>query len=265
MFKRKEEENVEEGILSMVEEGHEQGVIEETEVRMIHNILDFDDKYAREIMSSRNKIFALQKDMPIDEALPLCLETHYTRYPIYDEDIDSIVGVLHLKDLVKAYLENPDNTVETVTEKAMFIHPTFMISKLLKKMQSEKIHMAVVVDEYGQTDGIVTMEDVLEEIVGNILDEHDNEMGAVSKAVDDSYIIDGFMSLNDVEELLSDIEFPDKDIETLNGFLLYSLGRLPNRQAIVPVDYGGYRFLPIDISGNVIRKVKVTKLSEVSE
>ena len=262
MFKRLDEEKVEEEILSIVEEGHEQGVIHEDEAMMITNILEFDDKCVRDIMIGRSRIFALDKSEKISVVLPKVLESNYSRCPVYDGEIDNIIGVLHLKDLIAAYLKDPEKPIETITEETMFIHPTFEISKLLKRMQKEKNHMAIVIDEYGQTDGIVTLEDIIEEIVGNILDEHDEDDNQIKKTADDAYIVDGLMSLNDLEELLPDVEFPEGEVETLNGFLLYKLGRLPEENENIKIDYGGYAFTPLLIKDNMILSVRIEKQPE---
>ncbi|MCR5149497.1 MAG: hemolysin family protein [Eubacterium sp.] len=259
MFKKKDEEKVEEEILSIVEEGHEQGVIHEDEAMLITNVLDFDDKCARDIMTSRSRIFAIEQEELIKDALPKVLESQFSRCPVYDNEIDNITGVLHLKDLIAAYLKDPGKTVGSIKVNTMFIHPTYEISKLLKKMQKEKTHMAVVVDEYGQTDGLVTLEDILEELVGNILDEHDKEEYHFRKTADDGYVVDGMLSLNDLEELLPDTDFPDGEVETLNGFILYQLGRLPEDNEQIKVDYGGYIFKPIEIKDNMVRLVKIEK------
>ena len=259
MFKKKDEERVEEEILSMVEEGHEQGFIEEEEAEMISNILDLDDKIVRDIMTSRNKIYAVPKESIIGDIIEECLESGFSRYPVYDEDIDNIVGVLHLKDMTAQYLESPDIPVTEVMDEAMYIHPTYDITKLLKKMQKEKNHMAIVLDEYGQTDGLVTLEDILEEIVGNIWDEHDEETEEVSETYGDGYLVDGMIKLHDLEELIEDLEFPDTDIETLNGFLLYKVGRFPKLNENIKIDYGGYLFEVLEIEDRLIKSVKISK------
>ncbi len=261
MFKKKDEERVEEEILDLVEEGHEHGFIEEEEVEMISNILDLDDKIVRDIMTSRNKIFALSKDETIDNILESCLESGYSRFPVYDGDIDNITGAIHIKDIIKVFLKDPEEIIENVTDEAMYIHPTYDISKLLKKMQKEKNHMAVVIDEYGQTDGLVTLEDILEEIVGNIWDEHDEETEEVSETYGDGYLVDGMIKLHDLEELIEDLEFPDTDIETLNGFLLYKLGRFPKLNENIKIDYGGYSFETTEIEDRLIKSVRITRLS----
>ena len=263
--KKVNEEKVEEDILSMVEEGHEQGVIEENEVEMISNIFEFSDKNARDIMTSRQKIIALEDKVNVDEALKFALENSFSRYPVYEEDIDNIIGVVHLKDLIAAYIEDPKQNIKEILDEPIFIHPTFNISKLLQKMQNEKIHMAIVLDEYGQTEGLVAMEDIIEEIVGNIFDEHDEEEVDNIKSISrDAYLISGDAFLNEISDELS-IEFPDEDFETLNGFLLYKLERIPDENEKIEIIYQGYKFTPIKISDKMIRLVKVEKTKEEDE
>ena len=260
--KKVNEEKVEEDILSMVEEGHEQGVIEENEAEMISNIFEFSDKNARDIMTSRQKIIALEETVDVEEALNFALENSFSRYPVYEEDIDNIIGVIHLKDLIAAYLKDPKQNIKEILEEPIFIHPTFNISKLLQKMQNEKIHMAIVLDEYGQTEGLVAMEDIIEEIVGNIFDEHDDEEVENIKSISrDAYLMNGEAFLNDIADELS-IEFPDEDFETLNGFLLYKLERIPEENEKIEIIYQGYKFVPVKISDKMIRLVRVEKTNE---
>ena len=160
------------------------------------------------------------------------------------------------------YMKDREAPIETIAREANYVHPTQNISKLFKKMQSEKIHMEVVIDEYGQTEGIVAMEDILEVIVGNILDEYDEEEHEIVRLGDNnSYLIRGMARLDEIEELL-DIEFPDEDIDTLNGFILYQLGRLPKEEENIDIIYQGYSFKPIDIHDKMIVQVKVTKYVE---
>lgn len=260
--KRVDEEKVEEEILSMVEEGHEQGVIEDNEVEMISNIFELGDKNARDIMTNRQKIIGMESTLDVEEALKFALENSFSRYPVYEEDIDNIIGVIHLKDLISEYLVNPHTGIIDIMEEPIFIHPTYNISKLLKKMQSEKIHMSVVVDEYGQTEGLVCMEDIIEEIVGNIFDEHDEEEESDIKRVgDNEYLIDGGASLGEIKDLF-DIDFPDEDFETLNGFLLYMLGHLPDENENIKISYRGYDFLPVKVCDKMITLVRVIKNKE---
>jgi putative hemolysin len=258
MSKKRDEDRVEEEILSMVEEGHEQGFIQEDEAEMISNILDLDDKVARDIMTSRSKLFAVDGEKTVGDVLEECLESGYSRYPVFEDDMDHMVGVLYLKDLVNSYLKNPEESVSNVADTAMFIHPTYDITKLLKKMQREKSHLAIVLDEYGQTDGIVTLEDIIEEIVGNIYYEHDNEETEIQHTYDDGYVVDGLISLNDLKEIIDDIEFPEEDIETLNGFMLYKFGRFPKAGENILIEYEGYIFEAVSIEDNLITKVRIT-------
>lgn len=259
------EEKVEEEILSMVEEGHEQGVIEENEAEMISNIFEFSDKYAKDIMTSRQKIIAIENTVDVDWALHFALDNQFSRYPVFEEDIDNIIGVVHLKDLITAYLNNPKTPVTDVIEEPIFIHPTYNISKLLQKMQLEKIHMSIIIDEYGQTEGLVAMEDIIEEIVGNILDEHDeDEEISVRKLHNGDYLVKGDAELDELEDAI-EIEFPDEDFETLNGFLLYKLGRLPMEDEKIEISYQGYKFIPVKISDKMITLVKIVKLNEQEE
>ena len=213
-------------------------------------------------MTSRQKIIAIDDKIDVEEALKFSLENNYSRYPVYEEDIDNIIGVVHLKDIIAAYMENPKQNIKEILDEPIFIHPTFNISKLLQKMQSEKIHMAIVIDEYGQTEGLVAMEDIIEEIVGNIFDEHDEEDAISIKSISrDAYLINGEANLDDVADELK-VEFPDEDFETLNGFLLYKLGRLPVEDEKIEIIYQGYKFIPVKISDKMVRLVRVEKIKE---
>ncbi|MDD6137310.1 MAG: hemolysin family protein [Lachnospiraceae bacterium] len=259
------EERVEEEILSMVEEGHEQGVIEETEVEMISNIFEFSDKNAKDIMTSRQKIIAMDNTMSVKQALQFALDNPFSRYPVYEEDIDAIIGVVHLKDLISMYMKAPEAEVTTAIEDPIFIHPTFNISKLLQKMQHEKIHMAIVIDEYGQTEGLVAMEDIIEEIVGNIFDEHDEESEeVVNQLANGTLMVHGTASLAELEDLL-EIEFPDEDFETLNGFLLYEFGRFLEQDENAEIIYQGYKFTPVKICDKMITLVRIERTKQDKE
>lgn len=256
------EEQVEEEIKSMVTEGHEHGVILEDEAEMINNIFEFGDKEARDVMSPRQKIVGIDAAISLEEAMNLMLEDGFSRYPLYQEDLDNIIGVLHLKDAMRYYMKNKDVPLTEIAREPFFVHPTQNISKLFNDMQMKKIHMAIVVDEYGQTEGIVAMEDILEVIVGNILDEYDEEEHDIIRLdQENSYLMRGLARLDEVSELL-EIEFPDEDIDTLNGFLLYELGRLPIEGEEINIVYQGYSFHSMDIHDKMIVQVKVTKVRE---
>lgn len=258
-----DEEKVEEEIISMVEEGHEQGVILSDEAEMISNIFEFGDKDVKDVMTVRQKITGIPKEESLEDALQVMLDDGFSRYPIYDEDLDNIVGILHLKDAMRCYMKDKNTDIMSIAREPYFVHSTQSISKLFKEMQSKKIHMAVVVDEYGQTEGIVALEDILEVIVGNILDEYDEEEHDIVKLGEtkDSFLVRGMTKLEELADVLS-IEFPDQDFETLNGFLLYQLGRLPVEHEEIEIIYGGYSFMPVDIHDKIISQVKVTKIQD---
>lgn len=267
--KKSAEEQMEEEIRSIVEEGQEQGFIEENEAELITNIFEFNDKEAKDIMTSRQNLVGIPHDTKISDAIKLVMDNKFSRLPIYEEDWDNILGVVHLKDIVEKYFEDPEAMVTDVMEEPFFIHPTLGISKLLSQMQRLKTHMAIIIDEYGQTEGIVCMEDIIEEIVGNIYDEHDDEHydsddSDIKKISDSKFIVKAMTRLEEVSEAL-DTEFEAPDIETLNGFLLYKLGRLPKPDEPIEIIYGGYKYVPLKHDDKMISLVEVTKLPKEEE
>ena len=260
------EDNVtEEEIMTMVNEGHEQGVILASEAEMITNIFEFGEKEAQDIMTHRKNIIAIDGNNTIDETFSIIIYESNSRFPVYDRDIDNIVGVLHFRDLMKIYADCSKREKSLIELKeellydAHFIPETRNINALFKAMQSKKIHMAIVIDEYGQTSGIVTMEDILEEIVGNIMDEHDEEEHFITHEADGSYIMDGSTMLDDIEDIL-DIEFEDKDYDTLNGFMIFYLGKIPEEGESFEIEYCGYVFKIINVESKMIKKVNVKKI-----
>lgn len=264
LFNRKaEEEKVEEEIISMVSEGNEQGLIHDDELEMITNIFEFSDKEAKDVMTARSNVVAVDKDLSMDETMELMLDNNYSRYPVYEDDIDNVIGILYFKDFVKSYLEDKNQDIRQIMSEPHFIHPTHNIAKLFKKMQKAKIHMAVVVDEYGQTEGLVTMEDILEEIVGNIFDEYDIEEKDIAKA-GDAYLVNGKAELSEIADIL-DIDFPDEDFQTLNGFMLFELERLPYENEAIDIVYQGYRFITTGSKNKMIGQVKITKVEKTKE
>lgn len=244
------EKVTEEDIMYMVNEGHDQGVLEASEAEMITNIFEFDDKVASDIMTHRKNVVALESTMTLKETVDFIVkEANNSRFPVYEEDIDNIVGVLHMRDVLyfaeqKEYLDKPISQIDGLLRSAHFIPEAKNINALFKEMQSEKIHMEIVIDEYGQTAGIVTMEDILEEIVGNIMDEYDNEEPDIVVRENGSFQLSGMTPLDDVEDAL-EMEFDEDDkdnFDTLNGFLISRLGHLPEDDEKGQVVFGGYRF-----------------------
>lgn len=270
-----DDDNVtEEDIMSMVNEGHEQGVLEADETEMITNIFELGDKEASDIMTHRTNMTALDGSMSLKDAVNFILnEGINTRYPVYKEDIDDIIGILHMRDAM-VYAEKAEYADKSLTDipgllrEANFIPETRSIDTLFKEMQSGKIHMEIVVDEYGQTAGLLTMEDILEEIVGNIMDEYDEEEDFVTAMEDGSYIMSGLTPLDDVMEIL-DIQFPEEDsdtYDTLNGYLISRLDRIPQEDENPQVEYSGYTFKVIKAGNKMIESVLVAKSqAEASE
>lgn len=264
-----DEENVtEEDIMSMVNEGHEQGILEADETEMITNIFELGDKEASDIMTHRTNMTALDGAMALRDAVDFILnEGVNTRYPVYGEDIDDIIGILHLRDAMAAAEKDENKTqrlrdIPGLLREANFIPETRSIDTLFKEMQSGKIHMEIVVDEYGQTAGLLTMEDILEEIVGNIMDEYDEEEEFITAMEDGSFVMNGLTPLDDVMETL-DIQFSQEDsdtYDTLNGYLVSRLDRIPQEDENPEVDYGGFRFKVMKAGNKMIESVLVSRL-----
>lgn len=258
------EENVtEEEIISIVNEGHEQGVLEADEAEMISNIINFDEKTAEDIMTHRKKIVAINSEMTIEEALPFMLKESFSRFPIYETNMDNIVGILHLKDVMKYYLDPKlkNEPLINVAREPYFIPDTQSIDVLFHDMQLKKIHMAIAIDEYGQTAGLVAMEDILEEIVGDILDEYDEEEELITKLEDGIYLIRGDANLEELQDLI-DIDFLEEDLEnydTMNGLIISRLDHIPSIDEKAVVEYGKYQFEIVEVSKNVIRLVKAIR------
>lgn len=258
------EPEIEDEIISMVNEGHEQGVLETSEAAMINNIIEFVDKEAGEIMTNRSNILAIDKETGLIEALNFMLENNNSRYPVYDENLDHIIGILFLKDAMRFHakdeaLDKPVSEIKGLVRKALFIPETMNINDLFKTMQSKKTQMAIVIDEYGQTAGLIAMEDILEEIVGNIMDEYDVEEKHIRKRGQDSYIIDGFTALSDIENALN-IKFDVENFETLNGFMISRLDRLPAKNEKFSTEVCGYEFSISEVENRIITKVFVKKI-----
>lgn len=261
--RRNSEQVTEEEIISMVNEGHEKGVLQASEAEMIHNIFEFTDKEAKDIMTHRKHICALDGTMEFYQVLDRVLEESYSRFPVYLDDIDNIIGILHIKE-VMVFSRNPEvmnmqiKDIKGLFTDAEFIPQTRKISDIFQKMQAKKAHMVIVVDEYGQTSGLVAMEDILEEIVGNIFDEHDKEYKLIEKLPGGSFRMHGMADLDDVGKVLG-IEFEEDDYDTLNGFLVSQIDKIPADGETFSVSYGGYIFDVGKVEHKMIQSVRITK------
>lgn len=254
----------EDEIIDLVDEAHEQGIIQENEAEMIQNIMKFSDKDAKDIMTHRKNMHVLQDDMTLEEAIYFMTQQSNSRYPVCHEDLDNIIGFIHIKDALiqqmqKEYQKMTLVQIPQLIRNVAFIPETRGIDSIFESMQLKKVHVAIVVDEYGQTAGLLTMEDILEEIVGNILDEYDESEEFIQPQFDESILMDGLTPLEDVEEVLS-IDLQDQDFETLNGYLTSLLEHIPTEKD-KEIVANGYCFQILSVKNNVIQKLRVEKIS----
>ena len=263
-----EDDVTEEEIISMVNEGHEQGVLLASEAEMIHNIFEFGDKEAKDIMTHRKNLIAIDGNLSYNDAVSFIIENSKSRYPVYLDDIDNIIGVLHIKDAFAFAQKNEVfrtsiKDIPNLIREVDFVPETLNIHTLFKMMQAKKSHMVIVVDEYGQTSGAVAMEDILEEIVGNIEDEHDEEESLIRMNPDGSYLMNGLASMPEVIELLK-LPVEEDAFETLNGFLVSLLEKIPNDGETAKISMYGYDFNILKVEDKMIREVLVRKAQNVS-
>ena len=256
----------EEEIRSMADVGHEEGAIEEEEKELIHSIFEFGDTVVREVMIPRPDMIAVEAGTKLKEVLTLMLKHGFSRVPVFEKSMDNIVGLVYAKDVMRR-LHNgkrtrKELTVEEIARPAMFVPESKKIAELLREMQRNKTHMAIVVDEYGDIAGLVTMEDLLEEIVGEIADEYDRGESLVEPVDDNTLRVDGKLPIDELEELVG-AELPDEEWDTVGGLLAGVLGRLPKRGDEVTV--GGVTFRVEKVKGRRIAKVLVTQPSKVGE
>ncbi len=249
----------EEEILTLVDAGHSGGTIEEEEKEMIYSVLQLDQTLAREVMTPRMDIIAVEIEATLEEALAKFVESGFSRIPIYEDTIDNVSGLLYAKDLLRYWRHNGQTdtsmTIRELLRPAHFVPESKRADELLKEIQSRKVHMVIVVDEYGGTAGLVTIEDMLEEIVGDIQDEYDfHEEDEYIELGSDEYIVDASMDLDDFNELL-DINLPTEDSDTLGGYIFVLLGRLPVGGEVMETDDLTLRVDTLE--GRRIRKVWV--------
>lgn len=247
----------EEEIRTLIDAGEEEGIIEEDEAEMIYSIFELGDTLAREVMVPRIDVVAVDVNTSMLEALDVIMEAGHSRIPVYEETIDNVLGLLYAKDLLP-YLRDgrTDVPLESILREAYFIPETKKASDLLTELQKRRVHMAIVVDEYGGMAGLVTIEDLLEEIVGEIMDEYDTEEPFVEFVADDEYIFDARVDLDDLNRLM-EVELPTEDSDTLGGFIYSALGRVPAVGS--QVVFGDLVFRVESVSGRRIKKVRVQR------
>lgn len=255
----------EEEIISMVNEGQEQGVLQASEAEMIANIFEFGDKEASDIMTNRQNIVAVDGKTKLRECIHYMLQERISRYPVFEDNLDHIIGIIHFKDAMRAHAENekldcPIEEIEGLIREANFIPETRNIDLLFKEMQSSKYQMVIVVDEYGQTSGLVAMEDILEEIVGNILDEYDEDDEYIEETGNDEYLIEGMTPLDELEEKLN-ISFHEEEFDTLNGFLISRMEHIPDEGEEFEINVDDYNFKVLTVENKMIQTVLVRKIT----
>lgn len=260
-----EETMTEEEIRMIVVSSGQKGVLDKRESKMIENILDFDDTEVSSIMTHRTELSALDANSTKEQVFEFVKNEQFTRFPVYKDSIDHIVGILHVKDLIK-YMMDPNQTfnLKNLLRKPYFIPDSKKTSELFRELQQAKAYIAIVLDEYGGTAGIVTIEDLLEEIVGNIFDEYDEIDEEIKEVGPGVFEIDGLVNIDDVEDIVK-AGLPTDDYDTLSGFILGQLGRFPNKGEHVEIDYKNYRFEVLEYTDNVIEKIKITKIFDDSK
>ena len=259
-----EEESVtEEEIKMMVDQGEEKGTIKEEEKELINNVFEFNDITASEIMKHRKDIFAVDINISNDELMEELSkeEYRYSRIPVYDETIDEIKGILYIKDVLKN-IGKKNFKVKNVVKDAYFVSQTRLINEVFKELQKNKMQIAIIIDEYGGTAGLITMEDILEELVGDIYDEYDKEEKEFEKIDENTYIIVGSMPIYDVNKLLN-ANIPEGDYDTLSGFLQEKLGRIPEEEENPIIETKEVTYKIEKYEDKRILKVKACKNNEI--
>lgn len=257
-----EERVTEEDIVSMVNEGHEKGVFLASEAEMITNIFEFSDKEVKDIMTHRTNIVAVDGNITLNEAVAFMLQETYSRFPVYLDDIDNIIGIIHLKDTMIFHEQDCYDSwrlvdIEKLIRQVEFIPETRNINVVFKDMQREKLHMQIVIDEYGQTSGIVAMEDILEEIVGNIQDEYDEEEENILQKDENTYLVNGMTTLEELNDRLG-ISIEDEDYDTVNGYLISKLDRILSEGEHPELEIDGILYKVLEVRGKMISKVQLT-------
>ena len=254
-IKAKEKVITEEEIISMIKIAEEEGSIKEIEEKMINRIFKFDDINASEIATPRRDMIMLESKLKIKDAFKLFLRKNHTRMPIYEKQKDNIVGIVHIKDLMK-HMQGKSKSISKIMYKPYFIPEVKKLSDLLRQFQKRKEHMAIVIDEHGSVTGLVTLEDVLEEIVGEIMDETDIIAPNIKKIGKTTWIINGKTDIDEVNEKLN-MKLKGKDYDTLSGFILKLTGKIPKEND--EIVYNKFKLKVEELEGNRISKIRVEK------
>jgi CBS domain containing-hemolysin-like protein len=256
------EEVTEEEVQAFIDVGEEEGILEPSEGKLIHSVVEFGDRMARELMTPRIDVQAFNAGGSVEDLARMFSESKYSRIPIYQESIDSITGIVHMKDVFDTIVKKESKTVAELARPPYFVSESKKVSELLREFQSEHLQVAVVVDEFGGTAGIITIEDIVEDIVGDIGDEHEAVEATVVDLGNDEYLVSGLLRVETLEEML-DAHFAGEDYETVAGMIFTTLGRVPKSGTVVPKN--GYRFEVDRADRRRIYRVKISRDPEWQE
>lgn len=231
------------------------------EENMIINIIKLSSITVKEIMVPRVDLVSINKDLPYEEIVKLIEEKGRTRLPVFDENYDNIIGVVHAKDMLKFQKRNKEYNLESIIRPAYFVPETKPINDLLKEFREKRVHLSVVVDEYGGISGIACLEDIIEQIVGEIQDEFDDEAADIVEISEDCYLVNGRLSLNELNDGIN-ADFEAEDIDTLGGLIYSITGKIPSKNE--KIEYRNYIFTIESISDRKIRRVKIERLKDKS-
>lgn len=245
---------------TMVNVGQEEGVLEEDEQKMIHNVFEFGDSTAQDIMTPRTDMVAIPYESTFEELIQVFNKEKFSRIPVYKESIDDIVGILYIKDFI--FHDNKNFSIDTYLREAFFTYESKSVKELFEEMRNERMNMSIVVDEYGGTEGLVTLEDLVEEIVGEILDENDEEEDFIEEVNDNEYIVSGGTKLDDLNENLN-MDLHSEDFDTIAGYVIGIFGKIPDEEDFV--DDMHYTFHVLNVDKNRIEKLRIIRKEVVEE
>ncbi len=248
----------EEEIKTLLEVGEEHGALEKTERDMIHSIFELGEISVREIMVPRTDMIAIEVNTPLAKVLEILRKCGHSRLPVFEERIDNVIGILHAKDLMTSYPFKEEIDLKKIIRAAHFVPEAKTIDELLKQFQEQRVHMSIAVDEYGGTAGLVTLEDVIEEIVGEIQDEHDAERALWVRVDENTVLIDAKLDVETVNEVLEDDVIPvEDDFDTLGGFLLAEIGDFP--EAHTQIEYHNYDFIVEEVRHHRLGRIRIVR------
>jgi len=247
----------------LVKQSQKSGAIKDDNYQIIQNAFDFSELTAQQVMVPRKNIFALSIETPKDEILREVIENSYSRIPVYEDDIDNVLGIVFAKDILQANIQNPDWQLRDLLRPVQYVYNSAKLNRVLKDFQTKHIHLGLVIDEYGGTEGMISMEDILEELVGEIQDEHDDETAPVTKNEDGSFQISGIAPLHDVNNFLP-VPFPEnRQYNTFNGLVLNRLGRIPpGNETFI---FEKYEVTVVARKQNILTQLKVRLIEEEGE